>query len=113
MMFCLDMSDLLNLGLLGERREQGSSDLGNRLLVDKLQALIDGVRAHNAAFAGVQKNATHARVSALDVAVLREEAVRVDDKLEGHVAVLEELDFLLHEGLVLFSCLLVDLINEG
>jgi len=114
MMFCLHMNGgFLYLGLFGERREQSRSDLGDGLLVDELQAFVDGVRANNTALACVQDHTAHAGIGALSLRVFGEETIRIDDKLQGDIAVLEELDFLLHECLVLFAGLLEDLIDKG
>ncbi len=113
MMFCLHMNGRLLLGLLSEGGEQGRADLRDSLLVNELQALVDGVCTNDAALARVEEDAAHAGVSTFGLGVLGKEAVGVDNQLERDIAVLEELHLLLHEGLVLLAGFLEDLVDQG
>ena len=58
-------SGLLHLWRLGKAWKQLLSDFRDCLSIDELQSLIQGVRADNAASAGMHKDAAHARVSCL------------------------------------------------
>lgn len=93
--------------------EKHLADLGNGLLVNELESLINSVRAHNTALTRVEHDTSHAGGGTVGLVVLGKEPLVFEGDLEGHILTLEELYFALHEIFVFSGGLLVDFLNQG
>ena len=98
------------------RGEQDAADIGNGLLVAELQALVEGVGAHDFALAGVQLHSSEATLLFIvDVLLVEFGEVfhGVDLELERGLLALEHEDVLLHELLVLGTSFVEDTLDES
>lgn len=98
------------------RGEQDAADIGDGLLVAELQALVEGVGAHDFALAGVQFDSSEATLLFIvDVLFveLREVLDGVDLELERGFLALEHSNIFFHELLVLRTGFGKDALDEA
>ena len=100
-------------GLSFKTREQNTANLWDSFLVDELKSLVDCVWAYDSAFASVEHDSAHARLSAFGLFVFGEEFLIFDYELERHISIFEDQDFLLHHLFVFFNCLISDFIHKA